>query len=54
MINVLFILGLLNVNDGCPELNTTDQTDSDGDGIGDNCDNCPNDSNLNQVAFQPC
>ena len=51
MIKVHLILGLLNTNDRCPEVNTTDQTDSDGDGVGDQCDNCRNDANSNQVPF---
>lgn len=41
--------GFSNANDTCPTLNTTDQTDTDGDGIGDKCDNCPKKKNPNQV-----
>jgi arylsulfatase A-like enzyme len=35
--------------DNCDEHFNTDQADSDSDGVGNLCDNCPNDSNASQV-----
>ena len=45
-----FHVGYFGANDTCPELNHPNQTDSDGDGVGDVCDNCPADSNADQVS----
>ena len=42
-------IGMQNLGDVCPELNSTNTADDDGDGVGDVCDNCPNISNSNQV-----
>ena len=41
----LTISGYLDGSDNCPTVAQTDQTDSDGDGIGDACDNCVSNSN---------
>lgn len=40
-------------DDKCKYLNASgDQVDTDGDGIGNLCDNCPNVANTNQVICQ--
>ncbi len=33
--------GVDNANDNCPYVHNADQTDTDADGVGDNCDLCP-------------
>ena len=39
-------IGIRNSADKCPKLNATgDQVDDDGDGVGNLCDNCPNNHN---------
>ena len=35
--------------DNCHFVNNWDQTDTDGDGVGNACDNCPSDSNSDQL-----
>ena len=49
--SINIILGIENTIDKCPKVNSTDQSDNDGDTVGDVCDNCRNNSNKNQVIF---
>ncbi len=39
---------MIPVGDNCPFTNNPNQTDTDGDGVGDVCDNCPTNYNPNQ------
>lgn len=43
-----FIAGIPNYNDNCPKVANSNQSDRDGDGLGDVCDNCPAVRNENQ------
>ena len=50
---------LLQDNNYCQFVSNWDQTDSDGDGVGDECDNCPSVTNVDQlgndlILFQCC
>ena len=45
-IGELYVLG-----DNCPDTTNPDQSDSDGDGIGDLCDNCPDTANADQADY---
>lgn len=40
--------GITNINDNCPSVSNSAQTDSDSDGDGDACDNCPATANADQ------
>lgn len=44
-----FLLDIFNERDNCPYVYNTDQSDTDGDGVGDQCDNCPLMHNPDQV-----
>lgn len=42
-------IDIFNERDNCPYVYNTDQSDTDGDGVGDQCDNCPLMHNPDQV-----
>jgi len=44
-----FLTDIFNERDNCPYVYNTDQSDTDGDGVGDQCDNCPLMHNPDQV-----
>ena len=44
-----YIAGYLDSSDNCPTVVQTDPADSDGDGVGDVCDNCVSVSNPTQT-----
>lgn len=48
----VFLVGLLNEVDNCPKVDNPDQIDSDEDGVGDLCDNCPFTANKVQVTVR--
>ena len=43
------LIGIKNYADDCPKIPSKNQLDSDGDGVGDLCDNCIFAKNRNQV-----
>lgn len=47
---IFLLLDILNERDNCPYVYNTDQTDTDNDGVGDQCDNCPLMHNPDQVC----
>lgn len=46
----LFPAGILNERDNCQYVYNVDQRDTDMDGVGDQCDNCPLEHNPDQVG----
>ena len=44
--------GMANAADNCKYVNSTDTGDTDGDGVGNICDNCPSISNPSQVRIK--
>ena len=46
---VMCLTGVINRKDNCPVSRNSDQLDSDGDSVGDVCDNCPKAYNPGQV-----
>lgn len=47
---VCFLKGILNERDNCQYVYNVDQKDTDLDGVGDQCDNCPMEHNPEQVS----
>ena len=43
-------IGILNEQDNCQYVYNVDQRDTDMDGVGDQCDNCPLEHNPDQVG----
>ena len=46
----MFSAGILNERDNCQYVYNVDQKDTDMDGVGDQCDNCPLEHNPDQVG----
>lgn len=46
-------IGILNERDNCQYVYNVDQKDTDMDGVGDQCDNCPLEHNPDQVGELP-
>jgi Thrombospondin type 3 repeat len=42
------------VTDNCPSVSNADQADADGDGVGDACENCPNDDQKTEPGVCGC
>ena len=46
----MYYIGLIRFDDNCPSVYNPDKKDTDGDDVGDACDNCKLIRNIDQVS----